>query len=104
MRALTKLSIMAFAGLALSAAAAYAQTSTQAQSNCGMEVWSTDKMTYVTVPCTNSATASPNQAKAPGAASTEACGIETWSTDKQTYVTTPCVSGTTDENPAGASR
>lgn len=32
------------------------------------------------------------------------CGVETWSTDKMTYVGTPCSAGTTDENPAGASK
>ena len=32
------------------------------------------------------------------------CGVETWSTEKMTYISTPCASGTTDENPAGASK
>jgi hypothetical protein len=100
MRSLTKLTVVAFAGLTLGAAAVYAQTTSQAPSNCGMETWSTDKQTYVTVPCNGAGTAAPSQAQAPDAAkNTTSCGIETWSTDKQTYVTTPCVGGTTYENP-----
>jgi hypothetical protein len=100
MRSLTSLTIVAVAGLTLVTAAAYAQTSSQAPSNCGVETWSTDKQMYVTVPCNGAGTAAPNQAQAPGATkNTTSCGIETWSTDKQMYVTTPCVGGTTYENP-----
>jgi hypothetical protein len=101
MRSLTKLTIVAFAGLTLGAAAAYAQTTSQAPANCGVETWSTDKQTYVTVPCAGGQAVSGQTAQSPGSAAN--CGIETWSTDKQTYVTTPCTGGTTYENPSASS-
>jgi hypothetical protein len=101
MRAFTKLAVVAFAGLTLGAAAAYAQT-TQGQSNCGVETWSTDKQTYVTVPCAGGQAVSGSTGQSGGSASAN-CGIETWSTDKQTYVTTPCTGGTTYENPSASS-
>ena len=44
------LTMAAIAGLTLSAATAYAQTKS-ATPACGVETWSTDKMTYVTPPC-----------------------------------------------------
>jgi hypothetical protein len=102
MRALTKLTVVALAGLTLGAAAAYAQTSTQGQPACGIETWSTDKQTYVTTPCTGGQAVSGSTAQSGGSASGN-CGIETWSTDKQTYVTTPCTGGTTYENPSASS-
>jgi hypothetical protein len=103
MRSLTKLTIVALAGLTFGAAAAYSQTP-PAPSNCGVETWSTDKMAYVTVPCTGGGQAVSGQSGQAGAAATNSnCGIETWSTDKQMYVTTPCVGGTTYENPSASS-
>ena len=101
MRSLTKLAIVALAGMTLGAAAAYAQT-TPSPSNCGIETWSTDKQTYVTVPCTGGGGQAVSGQSAPGSSASN-CGIETWSTDKQTYVTTPCVGGTTYENPSASS-
>jgi len=49
MRALVTLTIIPLAALTLGAAA-LAQTAQQ-QSTCGVETWSTDKMTYETTPC-----------------------------------------------------
>jgi hypothetical protein len=48
----------------------------------------------------------PSRSATPVASTTKAadCGVETWSTEKMMYVGTPCTSGTTYENPAGASR
>ncbi len=48
----------------------------------------------------------PSRAATPATSVTKAadCGIETWSTEKMMYVGTPCSSGTTYENPAGASQ
>ena len=45
--------LIALATLTLGATAVYAQTTAPAPapSNCGMETWSTDKMTYVGTPC-----------------------------------------------------
>jgi hypothetical protein len=103
MRSLTKLTILALAGFTLGAAAAYAQTGAPAQSNCGIETWSTDKQTYVTVPCTGGQAVSGQSGQTGQAGAASNCGIETWSTDKQTYVTTPCVGGTTYENPSASS-
>jgi len=78
----------------------YAQAPSQAPANCGIETWSTDKMMYVTTPCTGAAPAG-QEAKAPGAAkSATPCGIETWDTDKMMYVGTPCAATTTYENPS----
>jgi hypothetical protein len=106
MRAITKLTVVALAGLTLGAAAAYAQTATQGQSNCGIETWSTDKQTYVTMPCNSAAGGQSGQAvsggKASGGSASSNCGIETWSTDQQTYVSTPCPGGTTYENPSAS--
>jgi hypothetical protein len=101
MRSLTKLTIVALAGLTLGAAAAYAQTT--AQPSCGIETWSTDKQMYVTTPCVGGPAASGSKAQSGAAATNSNCGIETWSTDKQMYVTTPCVGGTTYENPSASS-
>ena len=93
MRALVTLTIVPLTALTL-CAAAFAQTAQQ-QSTCGIETWSTDKMTYITIPCTESQQV--GQASAKGASAK--CGVETWSTDKMTYETTPCAAGTTEENP-----
>ena len=95
MRTLCNLTIVPLAALTL-VAAAHAQT-TQQQATCGMETWSTDKMTYITIPCTE------NQpvGQAPAKNASAKCGVETWSTDKMTYETTPCAAGTTEENPGG---
>ena len=49
MRTLSKLTIVSFAALTLGVAAAHAQSPTAAK--CGVETWSTDKMTYVSTPC-----------------------------------------------------
>jgi hypothetical protein len=95
MRLFSKLVIVALATATVGATAVYAQTP-PSQSNCGVETWSTDKMAYVTVPCTGGAP-SGQTAATPGASN---CGVETWSTDKMAYVTTPCASGTTYENPS----
>jgi hypothetical protein len=94
------LSLVAVTGLTLVAAAAHAQNNSST-SNCGVETWSTDKQTYVTVPCAGGQGVSGQAAQSPGSAAN--CGIETWSTDKQTYVTTPCNGGTTYENPNASS-
>ena len=96
MRAFGKLTIVALAALTFGAAAAYAQTNNQ---TCGIETWSTDKQSYVTVPCTGAGQAVSGSTAQSGGSATANCGIETWSTDKQTYVTTPCTGGTTYENP-----
>jgi hypothetical protein len=73
--------VIAFAGVA---SLAHAQTSTSSTSKCGPETWSTDKMTYVGVPC----------AAGQGSTSTATnCGPETWSTDKMAYVGVPCAGG-----------
>jgi hypothetical protein len=98
-RSFSNLTIAVLASLTLGAAVGHAQTAPQAK--CGVETWSTDKMTYVTVPCAggqeqNGQTASAPGAKAPAAAN---CGVETWSTDKMAYVGTPCPAGLTYENP-----
>jgi hypothetical protein len=95
MRALVNLTIIPLTALAL-CAAAHAQTAQQ-QSTCGIETWSTDKMTYVTVPCTEN----QQVGQAPAKNANAKCGVETWSTDKMTYETTPCAAGTTEENPGG---
>jgi hypothetical protein len=96
-RSFSNLTIIALAALTLGAAVAHAQTTPPAPSNCGVETWSTDKMTYVTVPCNGGAAA--DQAQAPNGQKAPACGPETWSTDKMTYVGTPCPGGITYENP-----
>ena len=75
------LSGIVFAGLV---SLAHAQSAPSSPSKCGPETWSTDKMTYVGVPC------------AGGQGSTSAasnCGPETWSTDKMMYVGVPCSAG-----------
>jgi hypothetical protein len=64
-----------------------------------METWSTDKMTYVTVPCNSSGTAA-DQAQAPNGQKAPPCGPETWDTAKMMYVGTPCPGGITYENPS----
>jgi hypothetical protein len=64
-----------------------------------METWSTDKMTYVTVPCNSAGAADQAQVPANGQKAAP-CGPETWSTDKMTYVGTPCPGGLTYENPS----
>ena len=92
--------LIALATLTLGATAVYAQTTAPApaSSNCGTETWSTDKMTYVTVPCNGGGAA--DQAQAPTNGQKPApCGPETWSTDKMMYVGTPCPGGITYENP-----
>ena len=97
MRTLSKLAIIALATATLGAGAAYAQTASPSQSNCGIETYSVDKQAYVTVPCTGEQSGSQT-AKAPGS---QNCGIETYSVDKQAYVGTPCPAATTYENPSG---
>ena len=91
MRTLFNLTIVPLAALTL-VAAAHAQ---QQQATCGVETWSTDKMTYVTIPCTEN----QQVGQAPAKNASAKCGVETWSTDKMTYETTPCAAGTTEENP-----
>src|SRR5262245_9194964 len=98
MRTLSKLAAVTLASMAVGAVAAYAQTATPPQSNCGIETYSVDKQAYVTVPCTGDQAAGSQSAKAPGQ---QNCGIETYSVDKQAYVGTPCPAGTTYENPSG---
>ena len=95
MRTFFNLTIVPLTALTL-VAAAHAQTAQQ-QSTCGIETWSTDKMTYVTIPCTES----QQVGQAPAKNANAKCGVETWSTDKMTYETTPCSAGTTEENPGG---
>jgi hypothetical protein len=96
MRALVTLTIVPLTALTFGAAA-LAQTAQQ-PSTCGVETWSTDKMAYVTIPCTES---QQQVGQAPAKGANAKCGVETWSTDKMTYVTTPCSAGTTEENPGG---
>ena len=95
MRTLFNLTIVPLTALTL-VAAAHAQT-TQQQATCGVETWSTDKMTYITIPCTEN----QQVGQAPATNANAKCGVETWSTDKMTYETTPCSAGTTEENPGG---
>ena len=97
LRATSTLTMAVIAGLTLGAAAGYAQNKSEAPA-CGVETWSTDKMTYVTSPCSGEQgqpQASSGSAKAPETS----CGPETWSTDKMTYVASPCTAGITEENP-----
>jgi len=75
------LSAIVFAGLASSA---HAQTAKSSTGNCGPESWSTDKMAYVGVPC------STGQGSTSSATN---CGPETWSTDKMAYIGVPCAGG-----------
>lgn len=84
------LSAIVFAGLA---SLAHAQTAKSSTGDCGPETWSTDKMTYVGVPC-------PGGQGDTSAASN--CGPETWSTDQMTYVGVPC-SGAQAPGPQQAS-
>jgi hypothetical protein len=63
---------------------AHAQSDTSSTSKCGPESWSTDKMTYVGVPCAGGQGATSSSAN---------CGPETWSTDKMAYVGVPCAGG-----------
>lgn len=76
------LSAIVFTGLA---SLAHAQTAKSSAGNCGPESWSTDKMTYVGVPCAG------GQGSTSSSASN--CGTETWSTDKMAYVGVPCAAG-----------
>jgi hypothetical protein len=98
-RSLANLTMIALATLTLGAAAVHAQTTPPAPSNCGVETWSTDKMTYVTVPC-NSTSAAPQAGQTANSTKAPDCGPETWSTDKMMYVGTPCPGGITYENPS----
>jgi hypothetical protein len=98
-RSISTLTIIVLASLTLGTAA-HAQTTPTSPANCGVETWSTDKMTYVSVPCTGEQP-SGQTANAPAAAS---CGVETWSTDKMMYVGTPCPAGITYENPASPTK
>ena len=79
MRTLFNLTIVPLAALTL-VAAAHAQTAQQ-QSTCGVETWSTDKMTYVNIPCTEN----QQVGQAPAKNANAKCGVETWSTDKMAY-------------------
>ncbi|WP_139374025.1 hypothetical protein [Enhydrobacter aerosaccus] len=65
---------------------AHAQSAASSTSKCGPEAWSTDKMTYVGVPCPGGQG---------GTSSASNCGPETWSTDKMAYVGVPCSTGQT---------
>lgn len=49
MRSLSTLTIASMAALALGSLAAHAQSGSSVQ--CGIESWSTEKMTYVSLPC-----------------------------------------------------
>ena len=102
MYSLTNLAIATLAGLTLASAAAYAQTASQGQPNCGIETWSTADQKYVTMPCVGGGQAVAGPSTGASAASSN-CGIETWSTADQKYVSMPCVGGVTYENPAGNS-
>jgi len=75
------LSGIVFAGLV---SLAHAQSATSSTSKCGPESWSTDKMTYVGVPCAGGQGATPSASN---------CGPESWSTDKMAYVGVPCTGG-----------
>lgn len=102
LRSTSTLTIAVIAGLTLGAAAGYAQTKSESPT-CGVETWSTDKMTYVTSPCVgepDQTHASAGSAKAPATS----CGPETWSTDKMSYVASPCAAGITEENPGTPSK
>jgi hypothetical protein len=102
LRSTSTLTIALLAGLTVSAAAGFAQTKTDT-ANCGVETWSTDKMTYVTSPCSGEqgqTRAAAGTAKTP----TTECGPEVWSTDKMTYVAPPCVAGITEENPGSTTK
>ena len=101
LRSTSTLTIAMIAGLALAAAAGNAQTKS-ATPTCGIETWSTDKMTYVMAPCTGGEAQSSATAPSAKAPATN-CGPETWSTDKMTYVTPPCATGVAAEK-AGPSR
>ena len=98
MRMLTTLTVVTFTALTFGAIAVQAQTT---QPACGVETWSTDKMTYVATPCAGDQAQQTGQAQKPAASSAK-CGVETWSTDKMAYVTTPCSHTTTYENPSSA--
>ena len=56
------LSGIVFAGLV---SLAHAQSNTSSTAKCGPETWSTDKMTYVGVPCTAGGAPGVQQASAP---------------------------------------
>jgi len=98
LRSTSTLTLAVIAGLTLSAAAGYAQTKADT-ANCGVETWSTDKMTYVTSPCTGEQAQPAASGGSAKAQATPNCGPETWSTDKMTYVAPPCAAGITEENP-----
>jgi hypothetical protein len=97
------LSLAAVAGLTLATAVAHAQNNASTTA-CGVETWSSDKMMYVTVPCTGGAQQGTSAAggSSSSKSSAQSCGPETWSTDKMMYVGTPCAAGDTYENPAGS--
>ena len=50
MRSLATLTVVTLAALTLGIGAGQAQT--KSQQSCGVETWSTDKMTYEMTPCT----------------------------------------------------
>ena len=101
MRMLTTLTVVTFTAMTLGVISAQAQTT--AQPACGIETWSSDKMTYVTTPCTHDQlNPQTGQAQKQAAPNNANCGVETWSTDKMAYVSTPCSHSTTYENPGSA--
>lgn len=102
-RPLPTLVSVSLSALFFGALPVYAQSSSG--SGCGPEVWSTDKMAYVGVPCTGGQASVPVTSK-PGdkAPAASACGVETWSTDKMAYVTSPCAAGLTEENPGSSKK
>lgn len=53
MRSLSTVTIASIAAMTLGSIAGHAQTAPSAQ--CGVETWSTDKMTYVSIPCADAA-------------------------------------------------
>ncbi len=54
MRSLSTVTITSIAAMTLRSIAGHAQTAPSAQ--CGVETWSTDKMTYVSTPCADGET------------------------------------------------
>ena len=93
MPSLAKLAIVALGAMALGVAAGQAQTKPNT-AKCGVETWSTDKMTYEMTPCTGGEqTQDAKKPNTPSKANPNAakCGVETCSTDKMTYEMTPCI-------------
>lgn len=66
MRSLSTVTIASIAAMTLGSIAGHAQTPPSAQ--CGVETWSTDKMTYVSTPCSDGAETQKVKAEEPVAA------------------------------------